>query len=123
MLPSRSSCRLLPAYDPCPRSYINAARSFGASETQVLFGVILPATVPSILTGVRIALGAGWTTLVAAELIAANRGVGFMIQSAPQFLVTDVVIAGIFVIALVAILLEALARFAERLLVPWSTHR
>ncbi len=60
--------------------------------------MILPSALPSILTGTKIALGAGWSTLVAAELVAATRGLGFMIQSAAQFLVTDVVIAGIAVI-------------------------
>ena len=72
---------------------------------------------------VRIALGAGWTTLVAAELVAATSGIGFMIQSAAQFLVTDIVIAGIVVIALIAILLEYVARQIERRLVPWAFQR
>ena len=105
------------------RDHINAARSFGATRWQVLRHVILPGAVPSILTGTRIALGAGWSTLVAAELIAASRGLGFMIQSAAQFLVTDIVIAGIFVIAIIAFLFELMARIAERVLVPWASHR
>ena len=105
------------------KDHVNAARSFGASRWQVLRHVILPGAVPSILTGTRIALGAGWSTLVAAELIAATRGLGFMIQSAAQFLVTDIVIAGIFVIATIAFLFELVARLAERILVPWATHR
>ncbi|RVL88342.1 ABC transporter permease subunit [Sinorhizobium meliloti] len=105
------------------RDHVNAARSLGATPRQVLAQVVLPSTVPSILTGVRIALGAGWTTLVAAELVAATSGIGFMIQSAAQFLVTDIVIAGIVVIALVAILLEYVARLVERRLVPWASHR
>jgi len=105
------------------KDHVNAARSLGASRRQVLSDVVLPSAVPSILTGIRIALGAGWTTLVAAELVAATSGIGFMIQSAAQFLVTDVVIAGIVVIALVAILLEAIARQIERRLVPWAPHR
>jgi taurine transport system permease protein len=105
------------------KDHVNAARSFGATRWQLLLHVILPSTVPSILTGVRIALGAGWSTLVAAELIAATRGLGFMIQSAAQFLVTDIVIAGIFVIALIAFLFEILARYVERTLVPWAAHR
>ena len=75
---------------------------------------------PRSSPGCRIALGAGWTTLVAAELVAATRGLGFMIQSAAQFLVTDVVIMGIFVIAGVAFLLEFAIRRLERLLVPWA---
>jgi taurine transport system permease protein len=105
------------------KDHVNAARSFGATRWQVLRHVILPGAMPSILTGTRIALGAGWSTLVAAELIAATRGLGFMIQSAAQFLVTDIVIAGIFVIAIIAFLFELVARLAERLLVPWAAHR
>jgi taurine transport system permease protein len=105
------------------KDHVNAARSFGATRWQVLSHVILPSAVPSILTGTRIALGAGWSTLVAAELIAASRGLGFMIQSAAQFLVTDIVIAGIFVIAIIAFLFELIARLAERMLVPWASHR
>lgn len=106
-----------------PVDFINAARSFGATRLQVLFNVILPSAIPSILTGTRIALGAGWSTLVAAELVAASRGLGFMIQSAAQFLVTDIVIGGIIVIAAIAFLLEILARLIERFFVPWSAHR
>jgi len=105
------------------KEHVNAARSLGASKRQVLAEVVLPSSVPSILTGIRIALGAGWTTLVAAELVAATSGIGFMIQSAAQFLVTDIVIAGIIVIALIAILLEYIARLIERRLVPWASHR
>ncbi|AOF93725.1 ABC transporter permease subunit [Sinorhizobium sp. RAC02] len=105
------------------KDHVNAARSLGASKRQVLAEVVLPSSVPSILTGIRIALGAGWTTLVAAELVAATSGMGFMIQSAAQFLVTDIVIAGIIVIALIAILLEYIARLIERRLVPWASHR
>lgn len=105
------------------KDHVNAARSLGASKGQVLSEVVLPSAVPSILTGIRIALGAGWTTLVAAELVAATSGIGFMIQSAAQFLVTDIVIAGIIVIALIAIALEFAARLIERRLVPWASHK
>lgn len=105
------------------RDHVNAARSLGAGRRQVLTEVVLPSAVPSILTGIRIALGAGWTTLVAAELVAATSGIGFMIQSAAQFLVTDIVIAGIVVIALIAILLEYAARQIERRLAPWAFQR
>ncbi len=101
-------------------SQLNAARSFGASRLQVLLFVQVPSALPSILTGIRIALGAGWSTLVAAELVAASRGLGFMIQSAAQFLVTDVVIVGIFVISALAFAFELLLRLAEKLLIPWS---
>jgi len=106
-----------------PTDFVNAARSFGATRFQLLLHVILPGAIPSILTGTRIALGAGWSTLVAAELVAASQGLGFMIQSAAQFLVTDIVIGGIIVIAAIAFLLELLARLIERFLVPWAAHR
>ncbi|MQB42094.1 ABC transporter permease subunit [Rhizobium sp. ICMP 5592] len=106
-----------------PVDYVNAARSFGAGKLQVLRHVILPGAIPSILTGIRIALGAGWSTLVAAELVAATQGLGFMIQSAAQFLVTDIVISGIIVIALIAFLFEITVRLIERRFVPWSAHR
>lgn len=106
-----------------PVDYVNAARSFGAGRLQVLRHVILPGAIPSILTGIRIALGAGWSTLVAAELVAATQGLGFMIQSAAQFLVTDIVISGILVIALIAFLFEITVRLIEHRFVPWSAHR
>ncbi len=99
---------------------INAARALGATRGQLVRHVVLPSALPSVLTGVRIALGTGWSTLVAAELVAASRGLGFMIQSAAQFLVTDVVIMGILVIAAVAFALEAAIRLLERWLVPWA---
>ncbi|MER8752615.1 ABC transporter permease subunit [Mesorhizobium sp. M1050] len=99
---------------------VNAARSLGATRGQVVRHVILPSALPAILTGLRIALGAGWSTLVAAELVAATRGLGFMIQSAAQFLVTDVVVMGILVIAAIAFVLEFTIRRIERVLVPWA---
>ncbi|MCT7474642.1 taurine ABC transporter permease TauC [Escherichia coli] len=74
---------------------------------------------PEILTGLRIGLGVGWSTLVAAELIAATRGLGFMVQSAGEFLATDVVLAGIAVIAIIAFLLELGLRALQRRLTPW----
>jgi taurine transport system permease protein len=98
---------------------VNAARSLGAKPGQVIRFVVLPSALPDILTGIRIGLGTGWSTLVAAELVAATQGLGFMVQSAAQFLVTDVVILGILVIAGVALTLELLVRLAQRLLVPW----
>jgi taurine transport system permease protein len=99
---------------------VNAARSMGATRLQVVSLVVLPSALPDVLTGIRIGLGAGWSTLVAAELVAATRGLGFMVQSAAQFLVTDVVIMGIGVIAAVAIALELAIRLVQRLLVPWQ---
>lgn len=98
---------------------LRAAQSLGASKSQLLWHVILPASLPEILTGIRIGLGVGWSTLVAAELIAATSGLGFMVQSAAQFLVTDVVILGILIIAVIAFALELGLRALQHKLVPW----
>lgn len=98
---------------------VRAAQSLGASRVQILWFVILPGALPDILTGLRIGLGVGWSTLVAAELIAATRGLGFMVQSAGEFLATDVVLAGIAVIAAVAFILELGLRALQRSLTPW----
>ncbi|MCP3323153.1 taurine transporter subunit [Aeromonas hydrophila] len=98
---------------------LRAARALGANRWQVLWYVIVPGALPDILTGLRIGLGVGWSTLVAAELIAATRGVGFMVQAAGEFLATDVVLAGILVIALIAFTLELGLRALQRHLTPW----
>ncbi len=98
---------------------LRAARALGANRRQVLWYVIVPGALPDILTGLRIGLGVGWSTLVAAELIAATRGVGFMVQAAGEFLATDVVLAGILVIALIAFTLELGLRALQRRLTPW----
>ena len=105
------------------QSQVRAARSFGASRWRTLRHVLLPAALPSIISGARIALGAGWTTLVASELVAATRGLGYMIQSAAQFLVTDMVIVGILVISLFAFGFELVFRLIERFWLPWSRRR
>ncbi len=98
---------------------LRAAQSLGATRGQLIRHVILPSALPDILTGIRIGLGVGWSTLVAAELIAATRGLGFMVQSAAQFLVTDVVVLGIVLIAAIAFALEMGLRALQRRLVPW----
>ncbi len=99
---------------------IHAAYSFGATRWQVLRHVILPAAMPEILTAMRIGIGFGWTTLVAAEMVAATQGIGYMVLSASQFLQTAVVMMGIIVIAGIAYLFDLLMRLIERRVVPWK---
>lgn len=99
---------------------IHAAYSFGASRWQVMRHVILPSALPEILTAMRIGIGFGWTTLVAAEMVAATQGIGYMVLSASQFLQTSTVIMGIFVIAAIAYGFDMLMRALERRLVPWK---
>jgi len=99
---------------------IHAAYSLGATRMQVIRHVILPAALPEILTGMRIGIGFGWTTLVAAEMVAATAGLGYMVLNAAEFLVTDVVIMGIVVIGILAFLFDLLMRWIERKVVPWK---
>ncbi|WP_085025830.1 ABC transporter permease subunit [Ensifer aridi] len=103
-----------------PIERVNAARSLGARPLELFTDIVLPSALPEILTGVRIAVGIGWGTLVAAELIASTRGIGFMIMSAAQFLATDVVFVGIGIIAICAFAFSAAIRFIEAVLVPWK---
>ena len=99
---------------------IHAAYSFGATRWQVMRYVIMPSAMPEILTAMRIGIGFGWTTLVAAEMVASTKGLGYMVLSASQFLQTPVVIMGIFVIAIIAFAFDLLMRFIERRVVPWK---
>ncbi|MCL2895086.1 taurine ABC transporter permease TauC [Brenneria tiliae] len=98
---------------------VSAAQTLGATPWQLIRYVIFPGALPDILIGIRIGLGVGWSTLVAAELVAATQGLGFMVQAASQFLVTDVVILGILVIAIVAVVMEIGLRYLQRKLAPW----
>jgi taurine transport system permease protein len=99
---------------------MHAAYSLGATQWQVVRHVILPSALPEILVGMRIAIGFGWTTLVAAEMVAANVGLGQMVLNASNFLRTDIVIMGIIVIGVVAYLFDLLMRWIERRAVPWK---
>lgn len=99
---------------------IHAAYSMGATRAQVIWHIILKAAMPEILTGMRIGIGFGWTTLVAAEMVAAEVGLGHMVLNAAEFLVTEVVFMGIIVIGVIAYLFDLLMRWLELRLVPWK---
>ena len=96
------------------------AYSLGASRAQVVREVVFPVALPDILTGMRTGIGFGWTTLVAAEMVAAEQGIDRMVLSASDFLMTDVVMLGILVIGLIAFLFDLGMRWLERRLVPWK---
>jgi taurine transport system permease protein len=99
---------------------IQAALSMGASRAQVIIHIIVPGALPEILVGLRIGMGVGWTTLVAAEMVAADAGLGKMVFNASNFLRTDVVILGILLIGFVAFAFELTLRWFERWAVPWK---
>lgn len=99
---------------------IHAAYSMGATRMQVIRHVILKSALPEIFTGMRIGIGVGWTTLVAGEMVASTRGLGFMVLNAAEFLASDVVIMGIILIDLFAFSFDLLMRRLETLMVPWK---
>ncbi|WP_298016309.1 ABC transporter permease subunit [uncultured Castellaniella sp.] len=99
---------------------IHAAYAMGGSSRQIIYHVILKAAMPEIFTGMRIGIGVGWTTLVAAEMVASARGLGFMVLNAAQYLASDTVIMGIIVIGFFALLFDLLLRYLERAMIPWK---
>ncbi len=100
--------------------FIKVARTLGASDFEIFRKVIIPLTVPHILTAVRVALGVAWATLVASELIAAQQGLGAMIQNASAFFQLDIIYVGIICIGLIAMLMDLALRAATRRLVAWQ---
>jgi taurine transport system permease protein len=99
---------------------IDAARSLGASRWQVVRVVVLPSAVPDIITGIRVALGFAWTTIVAAETSNGIPGIGGLAWATQKELRTDVSILCIIVIGTTAVVLDQLILAAERALVPWK---
>ncbi len=100
-------------------SKVHAAYSLGASKPQILMRVILPNAVPEIITGLRVALGVCWGTLVAAEIVAANEGLGAMTWNAAKFLRMDVVVVGIIIVGVLGFAMDVLMRKIEARLIPW----
>jgi ABC-type nitrate/sulfonate/bicarbonate transport system permease component len=101
-------------------SLIRAARSLGASQFKILTRVVLQGALPQIITGIRIGLGVGWMALVAAELVGANSGLGFLINDARSMLRTDIIIVGMLTIGVVGLLIDVAIRVVGRRLLPWS---
>ncbi len=101
-------------------SKVHAAYSLGATKTQLLMRVILPNSLPEIFTAARVAMGVCWGTVVAAELVAAEKGAGKMIIAASKFQLTEIVIIGIIIIGVIGFGIDVLMRMAENKLVPWK---
>jgi len=98
---------------------IEMGRVYGLGRWGLFRRVLLPGALPSILVGVRYALGVMWLTLIVAETIAANSGIGYMAMNAREFLLTDVVVLSILLYALLGKLADLAARGLERALLPW----
>lgn len=102
--------------------YARACRALGAGRWQLLWHVYLPAAGPTILAGMRISLGFIYTVLVAAEIVAATAGIGWMIWDAAKFLLSDVVIMGLIVLGLTGVALDWTLRLIGGWLMPWQAR-
>jgi NitT/TauT family transport system permease protein len=100
--------------------YVRVARTLGATDAEIFAKVIVPLTVPHILTALRVALGVAWATLVASELIAAQQGLGALIQNASSYFLLDVIYVGIICIGLIALVMDVVLRRVSARLVAWQ---
>ena len=102
-----------------PTGLVEAARALGAGRWAVIRDVVLPSALPEIFTGVRLAVGIAYSSVVAAETINGVPGIGGMVRDAQRYSQTDVVVLGLFAIGLSGLLIDALLRTAEKRLIPW----
>lgn len=101
------------------RSLLRAAQSLGAGKWTLILGVVLPASLPSMFTGLRIALGVSWMSIVAAELIASSDGLGYMINYYRELLRSDLIVVGMLVIGVIGFAMDRGLVWLERRLLPW----
>jgi sulfonate transport system permease protein len=104
------------------RNLIEMGRSYGLQGWPLYRDVILPGAMPSILVGVRYALGHMWISLIVAETVASQAGIGYMIVNAREFLLTDVVLVGILLYAFLGKLADWLTKLLERRLLAWHPN-
>jgi sulfonate transport system permease protein len=100
---------------------VEATRVLGYGRWQRVWHVVLPSAVPLALVGVRIGVASAWLSLVVAEQINADAGIGFMINNARDFLRTDIVFVGLLLYAFVGLVMDTVVRLVERWLLRWRT--
>ncbi|MCC8150304.1 MAG: ABC transporter permease [Lachnospiraceae bacterium] len=100
--------------------YINGAKTLGAGKGQIFFYVVFPAALTDVFTGLRTALGVEYTTLVAAEMVAAAKGIGWLVLDASNYLRSDIVFMGVILMGITGIVLDQLIRLVERKVVHWK---
>jgi len=101
---------------------LEMARVMGLRGVELIAYAILPGALPSIVTGLRLAMTTSWLALVVAESVGADAGLGFLATNAREFLQTDVIVLVIFLYALIGIASDQLARFLERWLLAWHPN-
>ncbi len=100
--------------------FVRVARTFGATDGEIFWRVIVPLSIPHVLTAVRVALGVSWATLVASELIAAQRGLGAVIENASNYFQLDTIYMGIICIGLIALLMDSCVRAVAARALKWQ---
>jgi ABC-type nitrate/sulfonate/bicarbonate transport system permease component len=105
------------------RSYLNAARTLGVGRATLLMQVIAPAALPGILVGARLAAGAGWMSMVAAELIGSPSGLGFAVEWYRELLMTPKVLVFVVLTGLMGYLFDRALRLLQRSLTGWAEPR
>lgn len=98
---------------------INVAKTFGASEWEIFTTVCIPSSMNMVFTGIRLSLNNSWTTLVAAEMLASTRGLGYMIQLGRTLIRPDIIIVGMFTIGITGALLNNILAMFEKKVAPW----
>ncbi|MET3768205.1 NitT/TauT family transport system permease protein [Marisediminicola sp. UYEF4] len=105
------------------KTLINAARVLGAKDGRIFVRVVIPASTPFILVGMRVGLGSAWATLVAAELIAAQQGLGYRMQNAQLYYDLATIFVALITIGILGLLMDRILLFAERKLTGWQERR
>jgi NitT/TauT family transport system permease protein len=103
-----------------PKDLLNASRTLGARPHQVLFNVLLPATLPGLMETCRTMIGWAWTYLVIAEVVATDSGLGYRIMKAQRFLRTDEIFVGIIVLGLLGLITDMLFKILQPRILPWA---
>ncbi|WP_246215653.1 ABC transporter permease [Microvirga makkahensis] len=99
---------------------VKAAQNLGARPRDVMIEVILPGSLPQILSGLKVMLGIAWTCVISAELVAAREGLGFMIMNGKEYFQTDTVVLGMVLISVTVMATDLVFRFFERRILPWK---
>lgn len=102
---------------------INVAKTCGASNRKVFTTVCIPAAMPMVFTGIRVAIGNAWSTLVAAELLAATAGLGYMIQQGRSLIRSDIIIVGMLTIGVIGAILLWLLGILENNIIKWRAKK
>lgn len=102
------------------KTLINVSKTFGASNFETFYKIGIPSAMPMVFAGIRVALGNSWSTLVAAEMLAASAGLGYMIQIGRTIARPDIVIAGMATIGAIGAILSAILSYAENHILKWQ---